>query len=170
VITIYRLYNQHNVSYVGSTSRELNRRLSEHKYQNRYFNKSDVLKIEKLFICDDSERFFYENKYIKELSKNYCIKNKCQAAKGPLGYIKSEELINTVITTTKHYKYFFEIKDKKTNEIIYIGNNKYYAAILTNQPEDGLRRKIRNGRPCKNYSYEILKNISNRNEEGAPCQ
>lgn len=72
--------------YVGSTTRNIKTRLTEHKYQERYgfdFNKAEIIVLER---CKTSQRYKRENHWIEKFSKKNIVVNKSKASIGPIGF------------------------------------------------------------------------------------
>ena len=87
MIKIYKIEDKNNNIYVGSTTRNLNSRLSEHKCHQRHNIDYDSCDIYLLEECSKDLRYDRENYWIKQFK---CV-NKCLAGKGCLGYKNTEK-------------------------------------------------------------------------------
>lgn len=78
-------------NYVGSTARELRKRLAEHKYQKRYSEiQYEICEIRLLDVANSNDRFQKENYYIQK----YKAINKAKAGYGPVGFIPEQKELN----------------------------------------------------------------------------
>ena len=87
MIKIYKLFDDIGNIYVGSTTRKLSIRMSEHKSNKLYNMNYNTCNIELLEECSSELRYDRENYW---MSKFKCI-NKAIASKGPIGFKNNEK-------------------------------------------------------------------------------
>ena len=137
---IYKLWSpSKNITYIGSTTQSLSRRLSKHLSNYKCYNNNDNTKK----YCLTSYLVLECDDYKIELLEAYPCNNRQQLEKKEGEYIKNNECCNKCVVgrTTKEYNEEHKEKYKEYNKQ-YREQNKEYFKEHSKQYKEANREKI----------------------------
>ena len=138
MVTIYCIEDINNVKYVGSTTRELNTRLTEHRYdrkRNPFLSSKDLnldnCKIYELEKCEDKVSHDREKYWINKIdcvniiklnfdNKEYALKNKDKINEKNKNYRQNNK--DRIQEYKKQYRLKNKYKIKEYNKEYYLKN------------------------------------------------